>query len=212
MASAALTPRKSPRQERSRRTVERILDAAAHVFHEQGYSAATTNDIADEAGVSIGSLYQYFPNKDALLVALTQQHIESATAGLVDLLGQQHAGSGFEPILREVVDYLVQQHDLNELHVVVIHQAPRTSETSVELDRAKAQLVDMAASLLASAVPDPHRRLLVARMVVATVDAGVHEVIIRQPSGANREAAIDLTVSTALWIIEAETARRDPAT
>lgn len=210
MASVALTPRKSPRQERSRRTVARILDAAAHVFHEQGYSAATTNDIADEAGVSIGSLYQYFPNKDALLVALTQQHIESATAGLVDLLGQLPAGTGFESILREVVDFLVEQHDLNELHVLVAHQAPRTHEISVELDRAKAQLVDMSAGLLASAVPDPQRRLLVAQMVVATIDAGVHEVIIRATSGASRGAAIDLTVATALGIIEAETARPLP--
>ena len=88
MPSTALSPRKSPRQERSRRTVARILDAATHVFHERGYSAATTNDIAVEAGVSVGSLYQYFPNKDALLVALMEQHIESATAGLAELLGQ----------------------------------------------------------------------------------------------------------------------------
>ena len=210
MAPAALSPRKSPRQERSRRTVARILDAAAHVFHEQGYSAATTNDIADEAGVSIGSLYQYFPNKDALLVALTQQHIESATAGLVDLLGRLRPVTGFEPILREVVDFLVDQHDLDELHVLVMHQAPRTHEVSIELDRAKAQLVDMTAGLLASAVWDEQRRLLVARMVVATIDAGVHEVIIRQPSGASRGAAIDLTVATALWIIETETARLVP--
>lgn len=210
MAPAALSPRKSPRQERSRRTVARILAAAAHVFHEQGYSAATTNDIADEAGVSIGSLYQYFPNKDALLVALTQQHIESATAGLVDLLGRLRAVTGFEPILREVVDFLVDQHHLDELHVLVMHQAPRTHEVSIELDRAKAQLVDMTAGLLASAVWDEQRRLLVARMVVATIDAGVHEVIIRQPSGASRGAAIDLTVATALWIIGAETARLVP--
>ena len=188
----------------------RILDAAAHVFHEQGYSAATTNDIADEAGVSIGSLYQYFPNKDALLVALTQQHIESATAGLVDLLGRLPAVTGFEPILREVVDFLVDQHDLDELHVLVMHQAPRTHEVSIELDRAKAQLVDMTAGLLASAVWDEQRWLLVARMVVATIDAGVHEVIIRQSSGASRGAAIDLTVATALWIIETETARLVP--
>ena len=48
-----VSPRKLPLQERSRRTVERILDAAARIFHEQGYAAATTNDIADEADVSV---------------------------------------------------------------------------------------------------------------------------------------------------------------
>jgi AcrR family transcriptional regulator len=71
MSISSTTPRKTPRQERSLRTVERILDAAAHIFHEQGYAGATTNDIADEANLSIGSIYQYFPNKDAVLVALT---------------------------------------------------------------------------------------------------------------------------------------------
>jgi AcrR family transcriptional regulator len=188
--------------------VARILDAAAHVFHEQGYAGATTNDIADEAGVSIGSLYQYFPNKDAVLVALAHQHIESATAGLTDLLGQLPADRTFELIVREVVQFLVEQHDLDELHVLVMHEAPRTHEISVELDRAKAQLVDVTSALLRATVPDHQRRLLVARMVVATIDAGVHDVIIRQPRGATRQAAIELTISTALTIIETETTRQ----
>jgi AcrR family transcriptional regulator len=202
-----VSPRKSPCQERSRRTVARILDAAAHIFHEQGYAGATTNDIADEAGVSIGSLYQYFPNKDAVLVALAHQHIESATSGLTDLLGQLPADSAFEVIVREVVHFLVEQHDLDELHVLVMHEAPRTHEISVELDQAREQLVDVTSALLQAAVPDRQRRLLVARMVVATIDAGVHDVIIRQPRGATRRAAVELTISTALSIIEAEMAR-----
>jgi len=202
-----VSPRKYPRQERSRRTVARILDAAARIFQEQGYAGATTNDIADEAGVSIGSLYQYFPNKDAVLVALAHQHIESAAAGLTDLLGRLRADSAFEPIVREVVHFLVEQHDLDELHVLVMHEAPRTHEISVELDQARAQLVDVTSALLQTAVPDRQRRLLVARMVVATIDAGVHDVIIRQSRGAKRQAAVELTISTALSIIEAEMAR-----
>jgi AcrR family transcriptional regulator len=187
--------------------VARILDAAARIFQEQGYAGATTNDIADEAGVSIGSLYQYFPNKDAVLVALAHQHIESATAGLTDLLGRLRADSAFEPIVREVVHFLVEQHDLDELHVLVMHEAPRTHEISVELDQARAQLVDVTSALLQTAVPDRQRRLLVARMVVATIDAGVHDVIIRQSRGSKRQAAVELTISTALSIIEAEMAR-----
>jgi AcrR family transcriptional regulator len=206
MPPTSASPRKAPRQERSRRTVERILDAAARIFHEQGYTAATTNDIADEAEVSIGSLYQYFPNKDAVLVALTRRHIESATAGLADLLGRLRADAGFEWILRQVVDFLVEQHDLDDLHVLVMHTAPRTHEISLELDRAKAQLVDLTSELLSTAVDDQHRRSLVARMVVATVDAAVHDVIIRQPRGTSRRAAVELTISTAMSIIEAATA------
>ena len=188
---------------RSRRTVERILDAAARIFHEQGYAGATTNDIADEADVSVGSLYQYFPNKDALLVALTKRHIESATAGLADLLSRLSVDAGFDVILRKVVDFLVEQHDLDELHLLVMHRAPRTPEIGIELDRALSQLVDVTAQLLVPRLDDPQRRTLIARMIVATIDASVHDVILRQPRGTARRAAVDLTIATALSIIDA---------
>lgn len=202
MLQPPTTPRKAPRQERSRRTVERIVDAAARIFHEQGYAGATTNDIADEAEVSIGSLYQYFPNKDALLVALTRRHIESTTAGLAQLLGDMHVQSGFDVIVRRVVEFLVAQHELDELHLLVMHQAPRTSDINAELERAKSQLVDATSRLLQSRIDTPKRRALIARMVVATIDAAVHDVILRQPAGKARRAAVDLTVATAVSIID----------
>ena len=196
------SPRKSPRQERSRLTVERILDAAARIFQDQGYAGATTNEIADEAEVSVGSVYQYFPNKDAILVALTRRHIETATAGLVDLVLGLSPEGGIRETIRAVVDFLVEQHDLDELHLLVMHTAPRTYEINVELEGAKKQLVDMTSHFLSSQYSDDRERLLVAQMVVATIDGGVHDVILRQPRGAARQSAIDLTVDTAFSIIE----------
>jgi AcrR family transcriptional regulator len=65
--------RKTPRQARSLATVGVILDAAALVLVDEGYERATTNRIAERAGVSIGSLYQYFPNRDALVGALSHR-------------------------------------------------------------------------------------------------------------------------------------------
>lgn len=196
------SPRKSPRQERSRLTVERILDAAARIFQDQGYAGATTNEIADEAEVSVGSLYQYFPNKDAILVVLTRRHIETATAGLVELVLGLSPEGGIRETIRAVVDFLVEQHDLDELHLLVMHTAPRTYEINVELEGAKKQLVDMTSHFLSSQYSDDRERLLVAQMVVATIDGGVHDVILRQPRGAARQSAIDLTVDTAFSIIE----------
>ncbi|NMM91281.1 TetR family transcriptional regulator, partial [Rhodococcus sp. SRB_17] len=61
-------PRKTPAQERSRATVDRIVEAATRVLDREGI-ATTTNRIADEAGVSVGSLYQYFPDKHAIIHA-----------------------------------------------------------------------------------------------------------------------------------------------
>lgn len=204
------SPRKSPSQERSRQTVQRILDAAARVFHEQGYTGATTNDIADEAGVSIGSLYQYFPNKDALLVALTRRHIELTTDSLATLLNSMPLRPQFEAVLRLVVDFLVEQHDLDDLHLLVMHSAPRTNEINMELERSKTQLVDVTSRLLEPSNIPADQRTLTARMVVATIDAAVHDVIIRQPRGKRRQAAIDLTVTTALGIIETGAAEHRP--
>ena len=71
----ARSPRKTPRQFRSQATVEAILGAATRIFLHRGFSRATTNAIAELAGVSVGSLYQYFPNKTALLGALKERHI-----------------------------------------------------------------------------------------------------------------------------------------
>jgi AcrR family transcriptional regulator len=65
-----LTPRKSPIQSRSSHTVDIILEAAARILEQQGIGAYTTNSIARHAGVSVGSLYQYFPHKDAVTAAL----------------------------------------------------------------------------------------------------------------------------------------------
>jgi AcrR family transcriptional regulator len=68
--SRRLQPRKQPEQVRAELTRDRIVAAAAQVFAEHGYFAGTTNRIAEHAGVSIGSLYQCYPNKDSILIEL----------------------------------------------------------------------------------------------------------------------------------------------
>lgn len=77
--------RREPRQERSRATVEAILEAAVRVLVREGYEGATTSRIAEVSGYGVGSLYDYFPNKEALL-ALAERHLdearEKATAAL----------------------------------------------------------------------------------------------------------------------------------
>jgi len=66
--------RHMPRQERSRQRVDLILDTAATLFVEIGYEPTTTNAIAERAGISIGSLYRYFPDKDTILRALVDRY------------------------------------------------------------------------------------------------------------------------------------------
>lgn len=68
--------RRQPKQQRGKQRVEKILDAAAAVFDEVGYEAATTHMIAARAGTAIGSLYQFFPDKAAIFKAMELRHTE----------------------------------------------------------------------------------------------------------------------------------------
>jgi AcrR family transcriptional regulator len=79
-STASLSPRKKPQQQRSRDTIETIFEAAIQVLLANGFEKTTTIQIAERAGVSIGSLYQYFPNKRALLSAIVRRHV----GGVVD--------------------------------------------------------------------------------------------------------------------------------
>jgi AcrR family transcriptional regulator len=83
MPKVRLKPRKQPLQSRSQHTVNTILDAATRILERDGLAGFTTNSVAERAGVSIGSLYQYFPNKDALIVALIQQEQQILVEALV---------------------------------------------------------------------------------------------------------------------------------
>ncbi len=82
----ANAPRKQPRQLRARQTVQRLLQAAADLIEEQGLEALTTNRIAEQAGVNIASLYQYFPHKDAIVAALVESWLQEVTRTLGAML------------------------------------------------------------------------------------------------------------------------------
>lgn len=97
-----LNPRKRPVQARSKQTVEWILEAAARVFRAEGFDA-TTNRIAELAGVSVGTLYEYFPNKEALLAELAQRHVAVADAGISAALAAQVATPEFLRALQAAV-------------------------------------------------------------------------------------------------------------
>jgi AcrR family transcriptional regulator len=106
-----LEPRKSPIQQRSKTTVDIIIDAAAQVFEAHGYAAGTTNRIAKRAGVSIGTLYQYFPSKDAIAVALLERHISDTDHRLHEWVGhmvvEQHS---LHDALNDFVTAILEMH------------------------------------------------------------------------------------------------------
>ncbi len=120
-------PRKLPSQARSRQTVERILDATARILIADGYNAASTNRIAADAGLSPGSIYQYFPNKDAIVLATVERMTEELAEPLIDALrlpppGAETTRDAVEHTLSVLLDAMEQRRQL--VHVIV-EQLPR---------------------------------------------------------------------------------------
>lgn len=81
-AQAHKRPRRKAKQERARKTVEVILEAAARVLQQRGYAAATTNRMAEAAGVSVGTLYEYFADKEAVFDLLIRRQLEAIVAAI----------------------------------------------------------------------------------------------------------------------------------
>jgi AcrR family transcriptional regulator len=127
MARRPLTnPRKQASQDRSRATVDALVEATARILVKEGFDAASTNRIAAAAGVSVGSLYQYFPTKEALVAAVIDRHhreimqvVRSAVAEI--------AGEPLEQGVRKLVAVAIQAHRVDpKLHRVLTEQIPRT--------------------------------------------------------------------------------------
>lgn len=96
------------RQERGRRRIALVLDVAAQVFADVGYDAATTNAIAARAGISPGSLYQFFPNKEAIAEALTERYVEQLEATHDAALDLKVAHLPLGALIDHIVDPLVE--------------------------------------------------------------------------------------------------------
>ncbi|NGO70857.1 TetR/AcrR family transcriptional regulator [Streptomyces boncukensis] len=172
-----LQPRKQPRQVRARLTRQRILSGAAHVFAEYGYAAGTTNRIAERAGVSIGSLYQYYPNKDAILAELAARHLEAGTAAATRRQ-EEEPPADLESVIRLCVRTATENHhDDPQLLRVLMEQAPRSPELTARMaddERARvAHIEQLLRDRPEIRVPDPH---LAARLVLTSIGFLVHKL------------------------------------
>ncbi|MEU9482081.1 TetR/AcrR family transcriptional regulator [Streptomyces decoyicus] len=173
-----LQPRKQPRQGRAEITRQRILAAAAHVFAEYGHAAGTTNRIAERARVSIGSLYQYYPNKDAILVELLTRHLDDGMSALAR--GEDaEVPDSLEEVIRRYVRLTIENHrDDPQLLRVMIEQAPRSPELLEKTSQYQRARTVYARELIEN---HPEARVadmeVAARLLVSTVELLVHQLI-----------------------------------
>ena len=182
MARKPLTnARKIASQDRSRGTVDVLIEATARILVREGFDKASTNRIAREAGVSIGSLYQYYPSKEAIVGAVIDRHNQDlmrvVRAAVADI-----GSLRLEQALRKVITAAIDAHRLDpKLHRVLAEQIPRTGRLE------KVEAFNRAYFSLFKAFLETHRDELrtvdlglAAFVCVTTIEALTHTAVLHR--------------------------------
>lgn len=167
--------RKAPQQRRSAEMVEGILQAAARVFVKLGFAKATTNRIAEAAGISVGSLYQYFPSKDALAVELLRRYRERLTR-LVAERAASAVGADRRVFVRALLGDLLRDPGIDPRLQRVLIEAVLRSGARCELAGFEEQLESVLSAALRAHTQHPAPELaafMLVRAVLAVVQAAV---------------------------------------
>ena len=183
MARRPLTkPRKEASQERSRATVDALVEATARILVKEGYDRASTNRIASAAGVSIGSLYQYFPSKEAVVAALIERHTEELFQVVLNAM-LKVSERPIEIGARELIAAAIDAHRVDpKLHRVLAEEVPRIGRLE------NIDAVEKRGRTLIRGYLEAHRSeidvtdLDLAAFILATVvEALTHSAVLRRP-------------------------------
>lgn len=166
-------------------TVEAMLDAAIKLLKREGNSSITTNRIAETAGVSIGSVYQYFPNKQAIFSALHERHILQVDHVMHRKMAESIDGT-LEELIASLIDGMIEAHsadpELSELlYSEVPHRADGASDFSIRLHGAFRAALAPHTRELGRRVDLDTRTFFVSNMV----DALGHAIVLRRPPGSS---------------------------
>jgi AcrR family transcriptional regulator len=191
MARKPLTkPRKNASQERSRATVDVLVEATARILVKEGFDKASTNRIAAAAGVSIGSLYQYFPCKEALVAAVIDRHNGDLMGVVRDTL-MDVMSLPLEKAVRRIVAVAMAAHRVDpRLHKVVAEQIPRSGRLE-NVEAFNRQYFDFFRGYL-EAHADQVRRMdlgLAAFVCVTSIEAITHHAVLNHADMLSNERA-----------------------
>lgn len=181
--TARVSTRRKPQQRRARQTVEAVLDAVIRLLRREGSGTLTTNRIAEVAGVSIGSVYQYFPDKQAIFTALHQRHIEQIDRLIAGTL-VAHAASALDDLIRALIEAMVDAHttdpELFQLFAAEVpHRAGESPDFATRLHGTFLLAISGRARELKKA-SDLHKTAFI---VSNLVDALSHAAALRRPAG-----------------------------
>ncbi|HEX3104599.1 MAG TPA: TetR/AcrR family transcriptional regulator [Terriglobales bacterium] len=190
------TPRKLASQERSRQTVNSILEATTRVLIKDGYDRASTNKIAAVAGVSVGSLYQYFPSKEALVAAVSERHSQELLQLMRSTFLRVAAGP-IEVAAHEFVSAAIDAHRVNpKLHRVLAEEVPRIGRLE-NVDAINEDVYELIRGYLEAHRAEIHVADLdvAAFICVTAVDALTHAAVLRRPEILTDEKAAMFVVA-----------------
>ena len=166
--------RKAPRQQRSRATVDTIVEAAARVLARRGWADFTTNETAAIGGVSVGSIYQYFPNKLALAEEIRKRHLDAVLAAICGS-EEGDAAMTLEQRAAKLIDGVVAAHNVDQnLHRVLLDEVPLAARSTQ--DKFEAEYLRRYQSVIVSAAgkADPERDEIAGRVLSGAVEGVVH--------------------------------------
>jgi AcrR family transcriptional regulator len=189
-------PRKTPRQARSKATVDAIVEATTQVLLDGGYEKFTTARAAERAGVSIGSLYQYFPNKAALASAVVDRCCDNFVAAFEAALAGRRRAT-LADCIRAIVDLsLVSHHLTPQLHAIVVELAPRrgVSQRTRMVSQATTRLIESMLRKHADEIA-PEVDIATAALLIETLlEALAHRMALERPTaGPDEELAREAT-------------------
>ncbi|MEZ4442363.1 MAG: TetR/AcrR family transcriptional regulator [Polyangiaceae bacterium] len=174
-----LAPRKRPRQARARATVEAILEATARILVRRGWAGTTTNHVAECAGVSVGTLYEYFPSKEALVHALVTRHLDEAEARLSALAsGLATEPPSLEGLVRAIVATMLELHEAApRLHRVLFDEVPHPPAIRARVRAIEEAQTDALAAVLPRLTEIEEPRVT-AQVIVALLEALAHRWVL----------------------------------
>jgi len=182
VTDASRSMRKAPRQRRSQVMVDVILQAAARVLAKSGWAKFNTNEVARIAGVSIGSLYQYFPNKLALAEAIRQQHL---AAILQVLAGAATEEDSLAIRVERLIEGIIAAHLINpSLHRVLLDEVP-LSERSAHQEFEQQYAEFYRQFVVTTLSRDSARATVVAVVLASAVEGVVHDAARRDQLGSD---------------------------
>lgn len=176
---SSVNPRKRPAQARSRATVDAIIQSATYILTQVGWEGLTTNSIAERAGVNIGSLYQFFPNKEAIIAELQRRHAQVTQTDLIKVLEILPQQRSLRDALYLIVEGIITEHRIAPAVHKAIHEELPSSVRHITEDKQKLhrQFSEALKPFMVN-VPDPE---LSVYLMGITLHAIVHTVTADRP-------------------------------